>query len=104
MWAELRALGRRFAAGERGNVAVIFAAVLVPVIGITASAIDYGRASKAREQLQKASDGAVEAASRHLDGDRDAIIKVIRTHLDVNLPEDLRKRSEEHTSELQSPC
>jgi hypothetical protein len=81
---------RRFGGSEHGNVAVIFAAVLVPVIGVAAAALDYGRASKARDQLQRASQVAAEAASVDLMRDRDRIAGLVRTHLDANLPEELR--------------
>lgn len=79
----------RFGRDERGNVAVIFAAVLVPVIGILAAALDYGQASKVREQLQAASDGAAQAISVKLDLDREALTKLVRVHLAANLPDDL---------------
>ena len=80
-----------FVRHERGNVAVVFAAVLVPVIGVVAAGLDYGRASQARNQLQSASEAAAVAASHQLHLDRDQLFKVVRRHLDANLEGDLRE-------------
>ena len=52
-------LGRqlvRFAAAEQGNIAVIFAIALVPVISFMGAAIDYTRANSARSSMQAALD------------------------------------------------
>ena len=71
---------------QRGNVAVIFAAVLVPVIAVVATALDYGRASKIRDQLAHASEAAAQAASGSLELDRDRIVNLVQLQLDANLP------------------
>lgn len=84
-------LARRFRSDSRGNVAVVFAAILLPVIAVVAGALDYGRASKARDQLAHAAEGAAQVASSSLDLDRDRLAKLVRAHLDANLPEDLRE-------------
>ncbi len=76
----------RFQGNQSGNVAVIFAAVMLPVIGVVATAIDYGRASKARDQLAHACESAAQAASTSLELDRDRLSKLVRTQLDANLP------------------
>ena len=47
---------RRFGPDERGNIAVIFAIVLVPVLSFVGAAIDYSRASRARTAMQGALD------------------------------------------------
>lgn len=49
-------LARRFAGDERGNIAVIFAVALVPIIGFIGAAIDYTRANNARSSMQAALD------------------------------------------------
>lgn len=54
-------LGRqltRFAAAEQGNIAVIFAITLVPVLTFVGAAVDYSRAVKARSSMQSALDSA----------------------------------------------
>jgi hypothetical protein len=54
---------RSFAADRRGSVAVIFGLLAIPVLGIIGSAIDYGRALKAKQDLQSVLDGAALAAT-----------------------------------------
>jgi len=43
---------------SRGNVAIIFALVLVPILGLVGATIDYGRSFNARNHLQAAVDTA----------------------------------------------
>lgn len=45
-----------FIGANRGNVAVIFAITLVPVLGLIGAAIDYSRANSARSSMQGALD------------------------------------------------
>ncbi|MBX9709489.1 MAG: pilus assembly protein [Xanthobacteraceae bacterium] len=52
----LRAAFARFRADERGNIAVIFAITLLPMLGLVGAAIDYTRANNARTALQSALD------------------------------------------------
>jgi Flp pilus assembly protein TadG len=47
---------KRFAQNDGGNVAIIFALALVPLIGLAGAAMDYGRASMVRSQMQASSD------------------------------------------------
>jgi Flp pilus assembly protein TadG len=47
---------RRFAASNQGNIAVIFAITLVPLISFVGAAIDYSRANRARSTMQAALD------------------------------------------------
>src|SRR5262245_26579289 len=53
-----------FQADEAGNVAIIFALALIPMITGLGMAIDYSRASAARTSLQHALDSAVLAGAR----------------------------------------
>lgn len=76
---------------ERGNVAMIFAAVLVPVIGIVSAAVDYGLASRVRSTLQAAASAAAQAGSAHLGEDRRIIEAKVAGMLKVNLPPDLAR-------------
>lgn len=80
------ALFSRFRAEQSGNVAVVFAAILVPVIAIVATALDYGRAAKVRSQLAHASEAAAQAVSGQLHLERDQLAKLVRLQLDANLP------------------
>jgi Flp pilus assembly protein TadG len=47
---------RRFAKSNDGNIAVIFAIAILPVLGFVGAAVDYSRASKARTSMQAAMD------------------------------------------------
>ncbi len=56
----------RFAAAREGNVAVLFAIALVPIIGVVGAAIDYSRAVKARTSMQAALDSTALMLSKDL--------------------------------------
>jgi Mg-chelatase subunit ChlD len=55
---------RRFAGDEKGNVLVMFAATLAPLIMLIGTGVDYGRISKADAQLKATADAAVLAATQ----------------------------------------
>ncbi|OAF07484.1 TadE/TadG family type IV pilus assembly protein [Bradyrhizobium neotropicale] len=62
-------LGRQlahFAAAEQGNIAVVFAVTLVPILTFVGAAIDYSRATAARTAMQSALDSAVLMVARDL--------------------------------------
>lgn len=56
----------RFAAAEQGNIAVIFAIALVPVLSFVGAAIDYSRAVHARSSMQAALDSTALMLSKDL--------------------------------------
>lgn len=56
----------RFAGAEQGNIAVIFAITLLPVLGFVGAAVDYSRAVKARSSMQAALDSAALMLSKDL--------------------------------------
>jgi hypothetical protein len=80
----------RWLATDDGNVAMLFAVLALPVIGVVAAAIDYGRAGKVRGTLQVAASAAAQAASTRLEQGRGAVDKTARAMLKANLPEDMR--------------
>jgi len=56
-----RHIGRaasRFAKANEGNIAVIFAIAILPVLCLVGAAIDYSRANKARTSMQAAMDSS----------------------------------------------
>ncbi len=55
----LRGLARRFGRGRSGQMVVIFALALIPIMGASGAAVDYGRRNAAKTQLDTAIDGAV---------------------------------------------
>jgi Flp pilus assembly protein TadG len=61
-----RNAARRFARNERGNVAMIFAVSLVPLLGFVGAAIDYSRTTAARSSMKVALDSAALMVSKDL--------------------------------------
>jgi Flp pilus assembly protein TadG len=57
---------RRFAGATGGNVAVIFAIALVPIISFVGAAVDYSRANMARSAMQAAMDSAALMVAKDL--------------------------------------
>jgi len=74
----------RFARGERGNVAMMFALAVIPVIGGVGAAIDYTRVSEIRSKIANAADaGVLAVGSMPPMSDKDAYDTVktwIETH------------------------
>src|SRR5436305_8033154 len=63
---QVHGAARRFAAAEDGNIAVIFAIALVPILGFVGAAIDYTRANAARSSMQAALDSTALMLSKDL--------------------------------------
>lgn len=59
-WSLLEAFRR----DERGNVAILFAASLIPVLGLVGAAIDYSRANAIKTTMQAAADSTALAVSK----------------------------------------
>jgi Flp pilus assembly protein TadG len=62
-FGRVRNLITEFFRAKAGNVAVIFAVAVVPIIGAIGTAVDYSRASDVKSHLQAAIDAAVLAGS-----------------------------------------
>ncbi len=62
----IRKAAGRFAGANQGNIAVIFAIALVPVISFVGAAIDYSRANSARSSMQAALDSTALMLSKDL--------------------------------------
>lgn len=60
----MRKVVARLAGDRRGNVAVIFAITLVPLLGFVGAAVDYSRANAARSSMQVALDSAALMVSK----------------------------------------
>jgi Flp pilus assembly protein TadG len=63
---QFRGAARRFIGADEGNIAVIFAIALLPVIGFVGAAIDYTRANSARSSMQSAMDSTALMLSKNL--------------------------------------
>lgn len=55
----MRRAAKRFARADQGNIAMIFAITLVPLLAMVGAAVDYSVASRVRTKIQAAQDGAV---------------------------------------------
>jgi Flp pilus assembly protein TadG len=64
--AKTHCAARRFIRNERGNVAMIFAVSLVPLLGFVGAAIDYSRTTSARSSMKVALDSAALMISKDL--------------------------------------
>lgn len=62
--ASARTLVGQFARGDQGNVAVMFAIALLPIVGFIGVAVDYTRANNARSSMQSALDSAALMVSK----------------------------------------
>src|SRR5206468_3420102 len=59
---KLLSLLNRFKTDSRGNIAVILAIAVLPIVGAIGCAVDYSLASRIRSKLQSAADAASVAA------------------------------------------
>ena len=64
--SHVRAAAKRFAGANQGNIAVIFAIALVPILTFMGAAIDYSRANSARSSMQSALDSTALMISKDL--------------------------------------
>lgn len=67
---------RRFWSDRKGNVAVLFAFAIVPVMGAVGAAVDYSLANSYRTDMQKALDSTALALSKILPTDEATMNKV----------------------------
>src|SRR4051794_41082107 len=63
---KLHGTATRFVADDKGNIAVIFAVALVPLLGFVGAAVDYTRVNAARSSMQAALDSTALMLSKDL--------------------------------------
>jgi Flp pilus assembly protein TadG len=63
---QVRGAATRFVGADEGNIAVIFAIALVPILGFIGAAVDYTRANSARSSMQAALDSTALMVSKDL--------------------------------------
>jgi Flp pilus assembly protein TadG len=63
---QVRSAATRFVGADEGNIAVIFAIALVPLLGFVGAAVDYTRANAARSSMQAALDSTALMVSKDL--------------------------------------
>lgn len=84
---------RRFRRDRRGNVLMMFGLALVPLIGVVGVAVDYSRASNARQALNAAIDSAALMAARDAQKLTDAQLTArINAWISDNLPADVKSQ------------
>jgi uncharacterized protein (UPF0333 family) len=80
---------RSFVSDRRGNVAIIFAIALTPVIMASAMAVEYSRFSSSYSSLISSADGALLAASitmaEQMDLDDAQLLSVMKTEFDNHM-------------------
>lgn len=78
---------KTFLGDRRGNVAMLFGLMAIPVFGIIGTAIDYSRAAKAKQEMQALVDGAALAATSEYtkSGDAAAATNRLRTFVQDGL-------------------
>jgi Flp pilus assembly protein TadG len=64
--ARFRTAARRFLRADEGNIAMIFAISVLPVLGLVGAAVDYTRVSSARSAMQSALDSTALMLSKDL--------------------------------------
>lgn len=90
MYRALQNTLRDAARDEGGAIAVLFALLLLPMLGVTLTAIDYGRALRLEGRLQTAVDSATSAAVKKVLLGYTEVEAEARRHLDQHLPDDLK--------------
>jgi Flp pilus assembly protein TadG len=63
---QVRGAATRFVGADEGNIAVIFAIALLPILGFIGAAVDYTRANRARSSMQAALDSTALMLSKDL--------------------------------------
>lgn len=81
---------RRFARSERGTIAVLFALLLVPILGIVFGGIDYSRALSLQGELQSAAEAATVSAAHRLREGKPKAEAAFKAAFRTNLPDHLK--------------
>lgn len=79
-----------YAGNEQGTIAVLFALLLLPILGIVFGGIDYSRAMSVQSQLQSAAEAAAGTALSRLPEGREAAEAAFDAAFRANLPDDLK--------------
>ncbi|HRY07598.1 MAG TPA: pilus assembly protein TadG-related protein [Hyphomicrobiaceae bacterium] len=79
-----------FVRNESGNVVLIFAALLLPLVAISIGAMDYGRANTARHHLQTAIDAGLSFAVKHALEDEVNMNAAFQRAFKANLPDAMK--------------
>jgi Flp pilus assembly protein TadG len=84
-YADLKGRIARFGSNKQGSVAIMFGLAVIPLVLVSGAAIDYGRASATRTQLQTAIDAAALHGTKIQQGLTDpALSTQLRAMTDAN--------------------
>jgi len=79
---------RRFWSDRKGNVAVLFAFAIVPVVGALGAAVDYSMANSYRTDLQKSLDSAALALTKIMPADQTKLNTVGKQYFEASMSAD----------------
>lgn len=91
---------RRFWCNETGNVAILFALAIVPVIGGVGAAVDYSMASGYRSNMQKSIDATALALSKIMPASDDVLNEKATQYFKASMGEDNLARLEPWSVEV----
>lgn len=83
-------LVQRFGQNERGNVLLMFAALVVPLTALSIGALDYGRANGVKRELQTALDAGLSFAQSRLDAEDSVVESAFQQAFKANVAPELR--------------
>ena len=75
----------RFWSEKKGGVAILFALVILPAMGLMGAAIDYSRASQERTTMQKSLDAAALALAKMMPATQSALDQRARDFFNANM-------------------
>ena len=87
---KLRQCLGRFASHRQGTIAVLYALLAIPTLGIVFGGIDYSRALSVQNQFQTAAEAAARLAATRLSEGRSIAKSAFRAAFRSNLPDDLK--------------
>lgn len=93
--AQARAAQSSFRTDERGAITVIFALTIIPILGVIALSLDYGRASDAELTIQRAADAAILSAQRISPAPREKLKSSFEANFRANLPKKYKSATSE---------
>ena len=80
----------RFSGHQQGTIAILYALLAIPTLGIVFGGIDYSRALSIQNQFQTAADAAARLAASRLYEGRSTAKSAFRAAFRSNLPDDLK--------------
>ncbi|GBF25459.1 hypothetical protein MnTg02_00491 [bacterium MnTg02] len=83
-YVRIAGVAKRFGGNQRGNVAIIFGMLAIPIFAIAGSAVDFGRAINMQRELTNSIDAAALAAGAAFNLDTEDRIQLAKDYLNEN--------------------